>query len=60
MAGESIENETFQYAEEVEEDFGFSSLSDEALLMADELMKKQYALPDLINEQTIRAAYKRA
>ena len=39
------------------EQFGFSELTDEALLMADEMMKKQYALPEKISERTVRLAH---
>lgn len=41
------------------EQFGFSELTDEALLMADEMLKKQYPLPDKISERTIRLAHQR-
>ena len=40
-----------------EEPTGFESLSDEALLMADELMKRDYPLPDRITESSIRLAH---
>jgi len=39
---------------EATEASGFASLSDEALLMADEMMKKEYPLPEFISERTIR------
>ena len=39
---------------EATEATGFASLSDEALLMADEMMKKEYPLPEFISERTIR------
>ena len=53
-----------KYTEAVEmelvgEQFGFSELTDEALLMADEMLKKQYPLPDKISERTIRLAHQR-
>ena len=48
------------YYESTEKETGFASLSDEALLMADEMMQKHYPLPEFINETTIRAAYHRA
>lgn len=43
-----------------EEDTVFSKLSDEALLMADEMLSKHYPLPEQISEQSIRDAHKRA
>ena len=42
------------------EEYGFASLSDEALLMADEMMRKHYDLPEIINETSIRDAHRRA
>ena len=41
------------------EQFGFSELTDEALLMADEMLKKMYDLPEKISERTIRLAHQR-
>ena len=41
------------------EQFGFQALSDEALLMADEMVKKHYPLPEQISERTVREAHKR-
>ena len=41
------------------EQFGFSELTDEALLMADEMLKKHYELPEKISERTIRLAHQR-
>ena len=41
------------------EQFGFAELTDEALLMADEMVKKQYPLPEKISERTIRLAHQR-
>ena len=43
-----------------EEEYGFSELSDEALLMADEMLNKHYPLPNQISEESIRDAHKRA
>ena len=47
-----------QYASASESDaYGFEQLTDEALLMANELVKKRYALPDVISERSIRLAH---
>lgn len=42
------------------EEVGLSQLSDEALLMADEMLTKHYPLPEVISERTIRLAHQRA
>ena len=39
------------------EGYGFDKLSDEALLMANELVKKHYALPEIITERSVRLAH---
>jgi len=46
-----------QAQSEMTEEERIESLSDEALLMADELLKKHYPLPDLISEGSIRVAH---
>ena len=42
------------------EELGLAQLSDEALLMADEMITKHYPLPEVISERTIRLAHQRA
>ena len=41
------------------EQFGFHELTDDALLMADEMLQKHYPLPDKISERTVRLAHQR-
>ena len=42
-----------------EEEIDFSILTDEALLMADEILSKNYPLPDKITEESIREEHRR-
>ena len=54
-----------KYTEAVEmeivgEKFGYHELTDEALVMADEMLQKHYPLPEKISERTVRLAHQRA
>jgi len=53
----SQQAEASQQNAEYADEYGFDKLSDDALLMANELVKKHYALPDLITERTVRLAH---